>query len=111
MNVSLLLVLFSGVSFLIYGIGSFNSRRMTSEYKRWGYEDYRYLIGGFQFIGGLGLLIGLAIDHFLLISSTGLTIMMIIAVSVRIKIKDSFKMMLPAIIYTIINGIIFYLNI
>jgi len=66
MNVNLLLVLFSGVSFLIYGIGSFNSRRMASEYKRWGYEDYRYLIGGFQFIGGLGLLIGLAIDHFLL---------------------------------------------
>ena len=32
---------------------------MLGEYKRWGYPEQRLLIGGLQFLGGLGLFIGL----------------------------------------------------
>jgi len=35
----------------------------------------------------------------------------IVAVYVRFKIRDPFKMALPALLYTIINALIFYLNI
>jgi len=111
MDLNLFLVLFSGVSFVFYGIGSFNSKRMISEYIRWGYKDYRYLIGGFQFIGGIGLLVGLFIDELLIISSGGLTFLMIMAVYVRFKIRDPLKITLPALFYTIINSLIFYLTI
>ena len=106
-----LLILFSGVSFISYGIGSFNSKRMRSEYARWGFKNYRYLIGGFQFLGGLGLLIGLCLKDFILFSSIGLTVLMISAICVRIKIGDTLKMTLPAIVYTIINSLILFLTI
>tara|TARA_Y100000741_G_scaffold251310_1_gene193286 strand:+ start:2081 stop:2416 length:336 start_codon:yes stop_codon:yes gene_type:complete len=109
MNIKLLLVVFSGISFLIYGISSFNSRRMNSEFSRWGYEDYRYLIGSFQLLGGIGLLIGLFFKPLIILSSSCLTIMMIMAVYVRFKIRDPFQMTLPALFYTIINGLITYL--
>ena len=109
MNIKLLLVVFSGVSFLVYGIGSFNSKRMNSEFIRWGYKDYRYLIGTFQLLGGIGLLIGLFFKPLIILSSSCLTIMMIIAVYVRFKIRDPFQMTLPALFYTIINGLITYL--
>ena len=111
MDIYLLLVIFSGVSFILYGIGSFNSRRMSSEFTRWGYKNYRYLIGVLQLLGGIGLLTGLLIDDLLLLSSLGLTLLMIMAVYVRVKIKDPLKMMLPAIFYTLINFLIFYLTI
>ncbi len=111
MDIYLLLVVFSGVSFVFYGIGSFNSRRMTSEFTRWGYKDYRYLIGGFQLLGGIGLLTGLIIDDLLLLSSGGLAFLMIMAVYVRFKIKDPLKMAMPALFYAIINSLIFYLAI
>ena len=88
MDIYLLLVIFSGISFILYGIGSFNSRRMSSEFIRWGYGNYRYLIGGLQLLGGLGLLAGIMIDELLLISSGGLTLLMLMAVFVRFKIKD-----------------------
>lgn len=109
MNIKLLLVVFSGVSFLIYGIGSFNSKKMNSEFKRWGYKDYRYLIGTFQLLGGIGLLIGLFFKPLIILSSLCLTIMMIVAVYVRFKIRDPFEMILPALFYTLINGLITYL--
>tara|TARA_B100000780_G_scaffold122201_1_gene85695 strand:+ start:1072 stop:1410 length:339 start_codon:yes stop_codon:yes gene_type:complete len=111
MDINLLLVFFSGVSFIFYGIGSFKSTRMESEYKRWGYKDYRYLIGGLQLLGGIGLLIGLLVNKLLLISSAGLMLLMIIAVYVRFKIKDPLKMAMPALFYAIINSLIFYLAI
>ncbi len=109
MYIKLLLVIFSGVSFLIYGIGSLNSKRMSSEFTRWGYKNYRDLIGTFQLLGGTGLLIGLFFKPLIILSSSCLTLMMIIAVYVRFKIKDSFQMTLPALFYTIINGLITYL--
>ena len=109
MYIKLLLVIFSGVSFLIYGIGSLNSRRMNSEFIRWGYKNYRHLIGTFQLLGGSGLLIWLFFKPLIILSSSCLTLMMIIAVYVRFKIKDPFQMILPALFYTLINGLITYL--
>jgi len=82
---------------------------MNSEFSRWGYEDYRYLIGSFQLLGGIGLLIGLFFKPLIILSSSCLTIMMIMAVYVRFKIRDPFQMTLPALFYTIINGLITYL--
>ena len=111
MSINILLILFSGISFISYGIGSFNSKRMNSEFERWGYKDYRYLIGGFQLLGGIGLLVGLLFDELLLVSSCGLTFLMIAAVYVRFKIRDPLKMTLPALFYTLINSLIFYFTI
>ena len=122
MNITLIISLFSGISFIVYGITSFTSKRMISEFQRWGYGNQRKLIGCFQLIGGAGLIFGsiLTINTFdnndSLISSNNviaassliLTIMMLGAIFVRIDIKDKFINVLPATFYAILNFIIFY---
>jgi len=108
MDLNLSILLFSAISFLFYGITSFFSKRMLSEYARWGYKDYRILLGCLQFLGGIGLLIGLVNSTLLTVASFLLTFMMITAVFVRIKIKDTIPQMFPAILYTVLNFIILY---
>ena len=122
MNITLIISLFSGISFIVYGISSFRSKRMISEFQRWGYGNQRKLIGCFQLIGGAGLIFGslLAINtvdnndslissnNIIAASSLILTIMMLGAIFVRIDIKDKFINVLPATFYAILNIIIFY---
>ena len=122
MNITLIISLFSGISFIIYGISSFKSKRMISEFQRWGYGNQRKLIGCFQLIGGAGLIFGslfvtntfdsndslINSNNILAGSSLILTIMMVGAVFVRIDIKDKFVNILPATFYAILNFIIFY---
>jgi hypothetical protein len=106
MTFSLILILISGVSFVIYGISSFFSKKMLIEYKRWGYPEQRLLIGGLQFLGGLGLFIGLYFKPLIPLSSASLLLLMLAAIGVRIKIKDQPIMMLPAVFYALINFLI-----
>jgi len=122
MNITLIISVFSGISFIVYGISSFKSKRMISEFKRWGYGNRRKLIGCFQLIGGAGLIFGslfvintfdsndslINSNNILAGSSLILTIMMLGAVFVRIDIKDKFINILPATFYAILNFIIFY---
>ena len=121
MNITLIISLFSGISFIVYGISSFRSKRMISEFQRWGYGNQRKLIGCFQLIGGAGLMYGslfvtITFDSNLIVNSNNivagssliLTIMMIGAIFVRIDIKDKFINILPATFYAILNFIIFY---
>ena len=106
MTFSLILILISGVSFVIYGISSFFSKKILGEYKRWGYPEQRLLIGGLQFLGGLGLFIGLYFKPLIPLSSASLLLLMLAAIGVRIKIKDQPIMMLPAVFYALINFLI-----
>ena len=108
MDLNIVLLLFSAVSFIFYGITSFFSKRMVSEYARWGYSKHRILLGCMQLLGGIGLLIGITNSILLSVASFLLTFMMITAVFVRIKIKDSLINMFPAVFYTVLNFIILY---
>ena len=81
---------------------------MLSEYARWGYKNQRILLGCLQLLGGAGLLIGIVNPILLSVASFLLTFMMITAIFVRIKIKDSAVQMLPATFYTVLNFIILY---
>lgn len=81
---------------------------MLSEYARWGYKDYRILLGCLQILGGIGLVVGIVNSVLLSVASFLLTFMMITAVFVRIKIKDNIIQMSPAIFYTVLNFIILY---
>jgi len=110
MNLHLVILFFSGISFIIYGISSFYSKRMISEYERWGYQKHRIQIAILQLLAGLGLLIGSSFSFPLLLAliSSSLFIMMMVAVFVRIKIKDTIINTLPAVFYATLNFIIFY---
>lgn len=106
MDLDLILILISGLSFIFYGITSFFSKKMSLEYKRWGYEDQRYLIGALQFIGGLSLLTGLYIRVLIPLSAGSLMLLMLSAVGVRIKIGDQPLLMIPALFYAVLNFLI-----
>jgi len=108
MDLNLSILLFSAISFIFYGITSFFSKRMLSEYARWGYKNQRILLGCLQLLGGVGLIVGIVNSTLLIIASFLLTFMMITAVFVRIKIKDNIVQMFPAIFYTVLNFIILY---
>lgn len=101
------IILFTGISFIIYGVNSFYSRRMISEFKRWGYKNHRKTISTLQILGGSGLLLGLKINIFLMASSLCLSIMMFVAIIVRVKINDNVARILPAITYLMLSSLIF----
>ena len=81
---------------------------MLSEYARWGYKNQRILLGCLQLLGGIGLVVGIVNPILLSVASFLLTFMMITAIFVRIKIKDTIVQMLPATFYTVLNFIILY---
>ena len=107
MEIHLALLYFSAISFIVYGINSFFSRRMISEYQRWGFGNQRIILCCCQLLGGLGLLVGLSIPILLTVASFLLMCMMPVAVFVRLRIRDRFLKMVPALLYVILTLIIF----
>ena len=104
-----ILIFFSVVSFIIYGLTSFYSSRLISEFNRWGFGKYRILIAYLQLLASIGLIIGMLFEPFLLtIVSFLLFLMMIVAMITRIKIKDTIINTIPSVFYAILNFIIFY---
>ena len=103
-----LVIIFTAVSFIIYGYSSFISRRMKSEFNRWGYSNQRKIVGFLQILGGIGFLLGLKINLLLVLTSFCFIVMMTSAILIRIKIKDNITDILPAITYLFLSILIFY---
>ena len=101
-------VLFSAISFIIYSLNSVFSRRMILEFSRWGIGNLRILVASFQMLGGIGLLLGMYNIRLLCLVSFFLMLMMIIAIIIRIRVRDSFLLKVPALIYALLSFIIFY---
>jgi hypothetical protein len=102
-----LLVLLSSISFLIYGISWFTSPHLKSEFKRFQLEKFGLLTAVLEIVGALGLIAGLMFKPILLISSGGLALLMFFGLLVRLKVKDSFWVSLPALFYMMLNLYIF----
>ena len=110
MKLTFILIVFSSISFIYYGINSFFSKKMVLEYSRWGYDKLRFYIAWCQLLGGCCLLAGLlhsSLYTFIPITSFLLSIMMINAVFTRIRVKDKLIDTLPSVFYFILNAVIF----
>ena len=103
----LVLSIISGISFIFFGLACFFSNVFINEFYRYGLSEYIKIVGFFQLLGGMGCIVGVFYKRLLIISSLGLSIMMLLGVIVRLKINDTFFQTLPAILYLIINSIIF----
>jgi hypothetical protein len=110
MNLVTVLILISSLSFLGYGIAYFISSQIKNEFKRFGLEKVGTLIAVLELLGAVGLLVGLKIQLILLISAGGLAILMFLGVAIRIKVKDSLWISLPALFFMILNFYIFYMS-
>ena len=112
MRLQEVLVLFSSLSFLAYGIAYFTSPKMKSEFIRFGLSrGLGMLTAILEILGAIGLLIGLIFNYILLISSGGLTLLMFLGVLVRIRVKDGLWASLPALFFLGLNLYIFYVSI
>ncbi|MDG1685036.1 MAG: DoxX family protein [Flavobacteriaceae bacterium] len=108
MDYFLTIVLFTSISFVAYGINSFISKRMKKEFKRWGLENKQKTIACCQLVGGAGLFFGLEWNSILILSSSFLGVMMLVAIGVRIKVKDDISDILPAFAYLVLSAMILY---
>jgi uncharacterized membrane protein YphA (DoxX/SURF4 family) len=103
-----ILSLFLFFSFLFFGASCFLLPKMKYEFDRYGLPSKRKLVGGLQLLGSLGLLIGLlAAPILILISSAGLCILMLLGIAVRLKIKDPWFAILPALLFALLSGYLF----
>lgn len=102
------LVLISSFSFFAYGTSYFISPNMKSEFVRFGLGRLGGLTAILEILGAVGLLVGLKFGFILLISSGALALLMFLGVAVRLKVKDSFWVTLPALFYLGLNSYIFF---
>ncbi len=81
---------------------------MKKEFVRFGLEKYALLTVVFEIIGAIGLFVGhfLEISLLLNLSAIGLTLMMLLGILVRLKVKDGIFVILPAFFFFILNAYI-----
>lgn len=107
MDINKIGILISSFSFFSYTVYYFKSSKMKSEFKRFGLEKFGLIIIASQFLGALGLLVGLKFNLILMISSFGLALLMLSGFIVRMKLKDNIWISLPALFYMGLNAYIF----
>ena len=95
-----------GVTFLIYGGLCLSSLSMVEDFRRFGLERLRMLTGLLEVLGGSGLLVGLKWSPALSISSAGLSLLMLIAFGVRLKMRDSLVESLPSLALMLVSAYI-----
>ena len=111
MDIDKICILISSLSFFAYAVSYFTSPHMKKEFKRFGLEKIGLLTIILQFMGATGLILGLKFNPILTISSLGLTLLMLSGLIVRIKLKDSIWISLPAFFYMGLNTYIFLASI
>jgi len=98
------LICFSSLSFIAYGVGALFTTAMRHEFERYQLGGQRILVGLLQWAAGAGLLIGLYLPWLGQAAAGGLALMMVVALVVRFRIKDTPLQMLPAAGYLLLNA-------
>ena len=105
----LALLLFNSFSFLFFGISCLYTPFMKLEFRRYGLEKYRVIVGVFQVLGAVAIGLGFWIPKLFFAGCLGLAILMFMGFMVRLKIKDSFVKSFPAFFYWVFNMVLAFL--
>jgi hypothetical protein len=104
LNLFTVLIWFSSLAFIYFGIQCFYSKFINEEFKRYDLPKFRKLTGYLQLCGSVGLLVGLYYNPLLLLlASSGLCLLMLSGFVVRLKIKDNFIQSSPSFIFGALN--------
>jgi hypothetical protein len=104
LNILSVLIWFSGVAFVYFGLNCFYSEFIKLEFTRYNLAGFRKLTGFLQLCGAFGLLLGLYFNTLILfLASTGLFLLMLGGFIVRLKIKDSFIQSFPSFGFSVLN--------
>lgn len=94
-------------SFLFYGLSCFLSQRIFKEFERYGMSPWRKLTGALQIASCLGLILGFYVPIFTSFAALLLTVMMFVAVLVRLRLRDSVLLTTPAVLYFLMSLFLF----
>lgn len=109
MSVLSMLIYFSGIAFLFFGITCLFTPHMKMEFTRFGLSTLqRQITGVFQIIGATGLLLFTYNLTLAAIAAAGLSVLMLLGFITRMRIKDSIYESSPAFVFMVLNGIIAY---
>ncbi|MFD2587877.1 DoxX family protein [Croceitalea marina] len=101
-----LLIGFSALSFLGFGVSCLTTSYMVNEFRRYGLSKFRILNGYIQIVASLALLAGFYHRSWAIVASAGLVVLMVLGFAVRMKIRDGIMKSLPALFYLVLNLII-----
>lgn len=107
MTFDLICILFSSLSFFVYVAAYFVDPHMKQEFKRFNMEKLGFVVIVLEFLGALGLLLGLKYGILLSVSSFGLGLAMFCGLLVRLRLKDALWVIAPALFYMVLNFYIF----
>ena len=93
-------------AFLFYGALSLRSQAMVAEFARYGLSGFRVLTRTLEVLGGLGILTGYVWPPLVIVSSGGLSLLMLFGIAARARIRDPLVAMLPAFVLFAVNGFI-----
>jgi hypothetical protein len=106
----LILILISAALFIFYGLLILLTNHMKFEFKRYDLEKFRTLTGYLELAGGIGQLIGLFYPILLILSSIGLSLLMFLGTIVRLRVRDPWIDLIPAIFLMLLNISIFFMH-
>ncbi len=96
----------SVIVFLFYGIACVFANGMVSEFERYGLSRLRVLTGSLEILGALGLVVGQWIPALVVISAGGLSLLMVLGVYTRVRVRDGLRDTLPAGVLMVLNAFI-----
>jgi hypothetical protein len=102
-----ILIFTSAAAFTFYGILCLLTDHMRAEFIRYGLVRYRTLTGWLEILGGTGQFISFFYPPFMIFSAGGLAALMLMGVIVRVKARDQFWSITPAISLMLINIYLF----
>ena len=94
-----ILSVLTALSFLYYGAACMMSSSMKEEFERFGVQRLRIVIGILELMGGVGLLVGIAVPVFGFLAATGISLLMAIVVVQRIQQGDTWVQMAQAALF------------
>ncbi len=86
------------------GLGCFFSAYLQAEFRRYRLEAQCRLVGALQCAAAVGLIAGIFLPWIGQAAAGGLALMMLVALGVRVRIKDGLVQMLPATGYLALNA-------
>lgn len=94
-------------AFLLYGLNCLFSGGMISEFERFGLTRFRRLTGALEVAGALGLIAGYFVPPLVIAASACLTLLMVLGVITRVRVRDPLVAMLPALGLLLANLYVF----
>ncbi len=99
----------SAMAFTYFGADILLGRRPRGDFERYGMARVRVLVGSMQLLGAIGVLVGLVVAPVGAAAAAGLTLMMLIGVATRWRLRDAPHLMVPAGSLAVLNATLVYL--